>query len=414
MRKIINIYLALAIIATGFVACDELETNDVFEVDESFIPAPNPNPPVTPTGLLVSNDEFCDRVELSWMPTVRTTAYDVYKNGELIAQDLTDTSYVDMEALNTDTEYTVISKNGNGNSESSVAAIGRMSDTPSAPDNFTASNGEYEEKVDLSWDAANFAKFYIVKRGNTVLGDSVIGTAFSDSEDAPQEDTEYSVSAVSVCGESSPSIAIGKADSLLKYSIVLDENFEGFTMGSLTTAESFSGFKPYFQFQPAPDVNGDIEVMGDNTKYLHFKVKNGKSSIQLKLPEISLIVGKSYTLSFDIKGAQAVNLHMGLDAEGGNGSMGQWADTYFLPTTKNSKNANAMGIKLADISDWKSYSFDFPASGTATDDPYPSTASSGWILGPILEGQENPIVQLQIWSKNGYFALDNIKIELIK
>lgn len=414
MQKNKNIILALLSTILVFAACDEQYNMGEFGADISLIPEARTDGPIDPSALVASFDDYCDKVVLSWMPTVRTTAYDVYRNGELLAQDLTDTTYVDTEALTTETEYTIYSKNANGNSEGSKSVIGRMGDIPSAPSNFSATEGEYEAKVDLTWDATDFAKYYIVKRGNTVLSDSVVGTSFSDNVDAPEEPTEYSIIAVSVCGESALSTAIGYADPLLKFSIVLDENFEGFTLGALTTVESYNGFKPSFQFAPAPNPNGDIEIKGDNTKYIHFKVKNGKASIQLKLPDVTLLVGQSYTLSFDIKGPQPVNLHMGLDAENGNGAMGQWADTYFLPTTKNSKNANAMGIKLAEISEWKTYTFDFPASGTATDNPYPSTESSGWTLGPIQEGQENPIIQLQIWKKNGSFALDNIKIELIK
>ena len=197
--KILSLIAAILVVA----ACNEQYNLGEFDADSSLMPASRTDAPLAPSAMQASYDDFCDKVELSWMPSVRTTAYDIFRNGELLAQDITDTFYVDANALTTDTEYSVHAKNVNGSSENAALATGRMSATPLTPDNFTASDGEFEAKVDLSWDAADFAKSYIIKRGDLVLDDNVLGTAYSDNVDAPQEDTEYSVIAVGSAGRSS-------------------------------------------------------------------------------------------------------------------------------------------------------------------------------------------------------------------
>ena len=199
----------------------------------------------------------------------------------------------------------------------------------------------------------------------------------------------------------------------MAFRIPFDENFEGFTTGLLTTVESFQGFAPRFQFQYAPDPNGTVTISDDNTKYIDLDVFNNKASIQLILPPVSLLVGESYTISFDLKAPVGVtpSIHMGVDLTG-DGFMGKYVDNYFLPTKENTKNGNAFGVVLGGSGEWKSYSYKFPATGVETQDPDPDPEALGWVLGTIQEGEQNPIIQFQMWNKNGAYAIDNIKIEL--
>jgi len=394
-------------------ACVKKYNNGEFVADRSLMPEARTDAPLDPSVVVASYDDYCDKVVISWTPTVRTSSYDVYRNGELLAQDITDTTYVDTEALTTESTYTVFSKNVHGRSDGSVSAIGRMAAIPSAPENFSATDGEYESKVILTWDAANFAKYYILKRDNTVLSDSVVGTSFSDNADAPTEPTEYSIIAVGVCGESDPVTTTGYCDPLLAFRFPLVEDFEGFPLGILTSADDFGDFMPRFQFENAPNVNGVVEIKGDNSKYIDLKVINDKASIQLIFPDVELLVGESYTISFDVKAPQTISLHIGIDKTG-DGYMGKYADEYFLPTAENTKNHNAYGVNIGGTGEWKTVSYAFPQTGVETKDPDPDPEALGWTLGTIQEGQEHPIIQLQMWSKNGTYAIDNIKIERIK
>lgn len=394
-------------------ACTEQYNAGEFETESNLMPEARTDAPLTPTALIASYDDYCDKVELAWTPTPRTTGYDVYKDGVLIAQNLTDTSYVDTEALTVDTEYKVYSKNVNGTSETELISVGRMAATPPTPVNFTATDGVYEAKVDLSWEEANFAQYYKIYKNGELLADNVEGTTFSDNENAPEVATEYSVVAVSVCGESPAAIETGYCDPLVAFRVPFDENFEGFTPGVLATVDDFMGYRPRFQFVDAPNANGTVEIKSDNTKYLDLDVYNDKASIQLILPQVELLVGESYTISFDLKAPVGVNpnLHMGTDVSG-DGMMGKYIDNYFLPTLENTKNGNAFGVVCGGSGEWKSYSFDFPATGVETKDPDPDPVALGWTLRTIEEGEQNPIIQIQMWKKNGTYAIDNIKIEL--
>ncbi len=411
MKTFKILFISLLAVLT-FVACNELEQMGIFDLDETYLPEARTDGPIAPSGMIASYDDYCDMVLIAWEPTIRSTSYDLYRQGILIAEDLIDTSFVDLDAITADTEYWLYAKNEKGASIDSSSAIGRMGDIPPDPVSFSATDGEYEAKVDLTWEAVDFAKYYKVMRGSTVLNDSVVGLSYSDNVDAPTEETEYSLIAVSVCGESSAVTNTGYSDPLLAFKIALDENFEGFTLGPLTSVESFGGFVPRFQFVNAPNNNGTVEIKGDNSKYFDLDVFNDKASIQLYFPEVTLLVGESYRITFDVKAPQNISLHMGID-QTGDGFMGKYIDDYFLPTVENSKNGNAFGVVLGGTGEWKSYSYDFPQTGTESQDPDPDPAALGWTLGTIQEGQEHPLIAFQMWSKNGTYAVDNIKIELI-
>jgi hypothetical protein len=414
--KIIFISLLAVLV---LAACNELEQMGIFDLDETYLPDARIDGPENPATFIASYDEYCDKIVLSWVPTVRTTSYNLYKDGTLLAGDLADTSYVDMEAIAVDTEYWVVSKNEKGESQDSTFAIGRMAETPSTPANFLATEGEYADKVSLTWDPADFAIYYIISREGVVIADSALGTTYVDSNDPPETATEYSIKAVSVCGESGMATSSGYSDPLVAFRVPFVEDFEGYPVGPLTTLESFGGFRPRFQFQDAPHANGFVEIKDDNSKYVDLSLATGQKSIQFIFPEFdSLLVGESYTLSFDIKAPQTVSLHMGTDVSE-DGFMGKFIDNYFIPTLENEKNGNAWGLELLGTGEWKSYSFDFPQTGDGVPrvnatDPMSDPDLSALTLRTIEEGEQKPIIQFQMWSEDGTYAIDNIKIELVQ
>lgn len=411
--KILNIFLPLLIVTILSISCDEKYRNGEFDVDESLMPKNRTDRPNFPSVVTASYDEYCDKIVISWMPAIRASAYDLYKNEQIIAQGLTDTFYIDTDADTIDTEYAVYSKNPNGDSEIATTDVGRMAVIPNTPSHFEASDGEFESRVDLSWEAVNFAHSYVLKRGDVILSDTITGNTFSDNSEAPTEPTNYTLIAVSACGESNATTTTGYCDPLVAFSKPLEVNFEGFVVGTLKTADTFEGFIPRFNFGNAPNAHGVVEIKGDNTKYLNVQLLGDKSSIQLLLPEMELLVGQSYTLSFDIKSASTVSLHMGTD-QTGNNFMGQFTDNYFLPVEKSVDNDNALGVLLEGTDEWKSYSFDFPQTGTATSDLDADPEALGWSLGTIQDGEQFPIIQINMWAKNGSYAIDNVKVEMIK
>jgi hypothetical protein len=431
MQKNKNIFLALLLTVLVVAACNEQYNVGEFDADSSLMPGARTDGPLDPSSIVASYDDYCDKVELSWMPTARATAYDVYRNGELLAQDIADTSYVDTDALTSDTEYTVYSKNVNGNSEGSKSAIGRMSATPLVAENFTATDGEFEAQVILAWDAADFAKHYVVKRGDVVLSDNETGTSFFDDVNAPQEETEYSVVAVGVCGESAEAKTTGYCDPLIAFRVPYQENFESTSVG---TALTDLGFASVFGWTATHAGDATVQVRVDGSDHIGFIKQTGDGlGAALIFPTIELIVGERYQISYDVKCGIGVAMHMR------NTDDKKYLE-YLLPTDEHTgKNNNNQGKGISgiglDTEDWFTFTQDFPyttslapidqtGDGTNPNGKKPNnihdsgrTDQSTWIKSTITEAQKSPFIEVSIYNADAALAgwgIDNIKIEMLK
>src|SRR5262245_46451927 len=80
-----------------------------------------PSVPSAPSGVQASAGASTDYVTVVWEPVSDATSYDLYRDGELIASDLTGTSYDDSGAL--------------------------PGGVPDAPTNVSASDGLYADEV---------------------------------------------------------------------------------------------------------------------------------------------------------------------------------------------------------------------------------------------------------------------------
>lgn len=405
--------------------CDEQYIIGSFDEDSNLMPGPRTDGPMAPAAVVASYDAYCDKVEVNWLPTVRTTAYDLYKNGEVVAAGLTDTFYVDTDALSVDTEYTVYSKNANGDSEASSTAIGRMALVPTTPVNFAATDGVYEAKVDLSWEAVDFAQYYIIKRGDVVLNDMVIGTTFSDSDNAPTEATEYTLIAVGVCGESPAVTTTGYCDPLIAFRFPVNENFDGYTTG--TSLSAMDLFYQEIQYSnPGPgylNVSEDVSVSGAKCAKLAYDNPannlNQAGAVTFGITNFNLLVGERYRITYKIKCPLQTRLHIAVDQDGDGMLKNPDKDGYLTPVFI--KNGTApQGIVVGEAADWKTVSYEFPATGVGNEDVDPDT--SGWTPTTIQAGQENPIIAIKYWvakggapnKENPPIYIDDLMIELIK
>lgn len=427
MQKNKNIFLALIAIVIIVAACAEQYDLGEFKADNSLMPGERTDGPLASSAITASFDDFCDKVELSWLPTARTTSYDVYKNEELLAQDLTDTSYVDTDAFTVETEYMVVSKNPKGESVASVSAIGRMSTTPLVPENFTASDGEYESRVDISWDAADFAKYYVIKRGGVVLNDNVVGTAFVDNVDAPQEETEYSVIAVGVCGESDEAKTTGYCDPLVAFRIPYQENFESASVGTALTS---LGFATNFGWTATHAGEAKVKVRVDGSDHYGSLQQTGDGlGAALTFPTVELIVGERYQISYDVKSGAVVTMFM-------RNSEDNIYTEYLLPSDEHPKNHNqGKGFpNIGGTGEWVTFTQDFPyttskapidqtGDGTNANGKKPNdkvdtgrTDQSTWTASTITEAQKSPYIEVSIYNAAALdgWGIDNIKIEMIR
>ncbi len=424
MKKYKILLLPLAVILLFIASCYDYESMGEFDVDEALVPEARTDAPQKPSAFVASYDDYCDQVLLTWKPVVRAVGYDLYKDGMLLAADLTDTSYADLDAVAFDTEYMIVSKNVNGISEDTASAIGRMADVPPTPSNFVASDGEYESKVELSWDPTDYAKYYEVWRGDEVLSDSVVGTIFSDFVDAPQVSTEYSLIAHSNCGQSAAATAFGKADSMQKYNIIIDESFDGLAADfDLTTDPMFFARFDYdalggpgtFTVSTTDAVSG---TKCASAAYNNPSVNSAKS-IQILLQDINLLVGQRYRISYKIKTTAATSLHIAVDVnENGIPDKNDGIDAYLMPTAVNTNNGNLFGLKIGPAADWKTVSYEFPMTGDGVDDNDVDPVTAGWTPTTIQAGQEHPVIMIAQWVGKPVVCppilIDDLKIERIR
>ncbi len=410
-------------------ACTKQYDIGEFNAEGTLMPVARTDVPFAPASLIASYDDYCDKVELNWTLTARTSTYDVYKDGVLLAENVTDTSYVDTDALNSETEYEVYSKNTNGTSEIASSALGRMSAVPDPAVNFIATDGEYESKVELSWDAVDFAKHYRVLRDGLVLVEELVGTSYIDDQEVPDEATEYSVIAVGVCGESAAAVETGFCDPLIAFSTPLAINFEG---SSENDPLSDFGFDWTFGWKDTHTGDAIVKIKVDDSDHYGFLQQTGDGlGAGLIFPTFELLVGERYTISYDVKSGAVVSMFLR------NGADNKYLE-YLLPSdehTGGNNNNQGRGVQnIGGTGEWETYTQDFPyttsmipldqtGDGTNPNGKKPNNIHdtgradmATWSESTITEAQKSPYLMIQMYNAAAVdgWGIDNIKIERIK
>lgn len=178
-----------------------------------------PTAPGSPTAQGVS----ASRIDLVWNASsdnIGVTAYEIRRNGLLVASVST-TSYSDTGlAANTTYSYTVTARDAAGNSSAASSASGTTlaeADTqaPTAPGSLTA-QGVSESRIDLVWNASSDnvgVTAYDIRRDG-VLIDSVSMTSYSDTGLVASTNYSYEVIARDAAGNlSSPATASATTDA---------------------------------------------------------------------------------------------------------------------------------------------------------------------------------------------------------
>ena|GEM_PF-2841129 len=175
-------------------------TSDVFNV------VALPDPPASPTGVTSSDDTYTDKVRVTWTASDGATGYQVWRhtaNNSGAASQLgttTSATYDDTGAVaETTYYYWVKATNPGGTSTFSSADTGRRAPTvvaPSASAAASASEGNYTDKVRVTWTASDGATGYQVWRhtANNSGAASQLGTTTSTTYDdtgAVAETTYY-------------------------------------------------------------------------------------------------------------------------------------------------------------------------------------------------------------------------------
>ncbi len=128
--------------------------------------------PPPPDGVTASYDQYMDKIRVSWNEVSGARRYEIWRstseqgNYTMIGSvEASVTSYDDRNVeAGRDYYYRVKACNRFGCSDFSAAARGRARATPPAPTGLNASQGEFPDKVVLSWNAAQGATSYEIQR----------------------------------------------------------------------------------------------------------------------------------------------------------------------------------------------------------------------------------------------------------
>ena len=153
-----------------------------------------------------SNQEFCDYVEIEWAQNETADSYKLYRDGEFVTQfSSSSTSFIDYQAsADQQHTYCIYSENQCGLSES-TCMIGSRKFAPSPINDVTATDGDFQDRVVITWEDNQSYITYKLYRDNTQL--SIISSEqeliYIDEFVEPQNIYEYCIEGLNECGESS-------------------------------------------------------------------------------------------------------------------------------------------------------------------------------------------------------------------
>lgn len=337
MKKIV-FYCSLLVFAAFVSSCEEMVTMGEFEVDSEMMAEVlegDTIPPSAPVNFEITAN--CDRsVTFTWDAMVRANGYKLVEvdseTGDeiLIANDIADTTYTHPDVLEL-TEFRLYSKNPKNTSFTFTTQVGISGGTPDAPTGLSASDAT-GKSVKLSWDEMLYAETYEVWKGGVLIAGSLTNTYFEDN-DAADTFTEYIVTASSSCGTSIEATADGRAGSDVE--IPLHINFEtsdletaidplGFTADYGGAWDNGYGFTSIYAYDENTLAYGDkycVHVQQGPTEGSTWQLARG---MNLTLPAVTLEVGATYELSFELKTPAVVNLQMPSGDVGGLGGDDVW------------------------------------------------------------------------------------------
>ncbi len=214
-------------------------------------------PPTSPTNFQVLRKGLND-VLLAWSPSTdadhKIRGYNIYKDGELIKNEITDT-IVRIMGLNNDSTYTFFVEAVDDYSNKStpsdflnVTTYDTDGTAPGAPQNVSQVNLS-SDAVEITWDAVTDGETetwgYNIYRGSVQLNteDTIIGTSFIDNNLSPENDYVYTVTALDGnFNESTESSILNVSTPSFEFEDpVFSENAKGIAKITVEPMVKFSG-----------------------------------------------------------------------------------------------------------------------------------------------------------------------------
>ena len=223
-------------------------------------------PPPPPVNVSASQGTFSDRIVLSWSTSVGASFYQVYRNTienldhvEQLPEEPASSPFYDATAeAATVYYYWVKACNLAGCSNYSAPASGWLTTTPPiAPTGLSASQGDYTDKIHLSWTGSENTQYYRIFRntsddheGQVVLEYSHPSCTFDDLNAKPGVTYHYWVKACNAtdCSEYSAPASGWRAETLPTPPIGVtasDGSYTDKVLLSWTASEGETYFKLY-------------------------------------------------------------------------------------------------------------------------------------------------------------------------
>ena len=189
---------------------------------------------VAPTNVKATLDDNDLIVHISWDAVKYAQSYNVYRSNsssyyadyELVAENVTATTWTDNNPLEGNNYYRVCAVNRNNlSSQSSSASVNVKLDTPT---NVKVEMGVKNEQlvVNISWDAVKYAQSYNVYRNGSLVAEKVTSTTWTDSSPL-SGNNNYRVCAVNrnnLSSQSSSASVNIKLDAPTNVKATIDEN----------------------------------------------------------------------------------------------------------------------------------------------------------------------------------------------
>ncbi|MDF1859338.1 MAG: hypothetical protein P1U87_03940 [Verrucomicrobiales bacterium] len=173
--------------------------------------------PRVPTSVTASDAAYSDRIEVSWTGVPEATSYKVYRNSVAdensaaeVATEVTASTWSDTNAVfGNDYYYWVKSVNEEGDSEFSASDVGSLLNPLAPPTGVTATDGSFDDRIDVSWGVGSHATSYKVFRntvanttGAQVVASGLVDRSWSDTNVTPGTTYYYWIKSTNVGGDS--------------------------------------------------------------------------------------------------------------------------------------------------------------------------------------------------------------------
>jgi fibronectin type 3 domain-containing protein len=156
-----------------------------------------------PSNVVATDGDFHDRIRLTWDAYAGATGYNIYRNDALQVSDYPNTSWDDMNASpGTVYSYQVQTVKGQCTSPKSSYEYGYACVLPDTPTDVSATDGNFYNKVTVTWSEANLATGYNIIRDSVEVESNWPNTTWDDTNVVMGVNYTYQVQSVNDCGPS--------------------------------------------------------------------------------------------------------------------------------------------------------------------------------------------------------------------